>query len=215
MNMLQRRSPVAFSARPVKTEVRDGWTVVLEYAAEGDGLHLIDLSHRAKWDLQDGDLSRFEIAGTAIPSSPNDCVMANGTAICRRNRTQTAVWHLASDPPDPPEDPALTDVTEALLLLALTGPHVYDVMEKICALDLGDPARKTPRLIQGPALHVPCLILDLGRMKDRDVVLIACSRGYGRDMTEGLLHAGAEWNIAPAGEAAFTRLFDIQKGDTP
>ena len=52
-------------------------------------------------------------------------------------------------------------------------------------------------------------------MKDRDAVLIACSRGYGRDMTEGLLHAGAEWNIVPAGEAAFTRLFDTQKGDTP
>ena len=215
MNMLQRRSPVQFSARPVKTDVRDGWTVTLEYAAESDGLHLIDLSHRAKWDLQDGDLSRFEIAGTAIPSAPNACVLENGTAVCRRNRTQAAVWHLAGDPPDPPADPALTDVTEASLLLALTGPHVYDVMEKISSLDLKDPAKKTPRLIQGPALHVPCLILDLGRMGDRDAVLIACSRGYGRDMTEGLLHAGAEWNIAPAGEAAFTRLFDIQKGDTP
>ncbi len=209
MNMLQRQSPVRFSARPVKTEVRDGWTVVLEYAAQGDGLHLIDLSHRAKWDLQDGDLSRFDIAGTPIPSAPNTCTLKNGTAVCRRNRTQALIWHLAGDPPELPEDPALTDVTEASLLAALTGPNIYDVMEKICSLDLKDPAKTTPRLIQGPALHVPCLIMDLGRMGDRDVVLIACSRGYGRDMTEGLLHAGAEWNMAPAGETAFTRLFDI------
>ncbi len=41
MENIKRLSPVAFKARPVKTEMRDKWTVALEYVAEGQGPYLI------------------------------------------------------------------------------------------------------------------------------------------------------------------------------
>lgn len=223
MNMLQRQSPVRFFARPVQTEVRDGWTVIMEYADEGNGLQLIDLSHSPKWDIQDKNLSRLSSAGITIPENPGDCAVTNRMVICRRNQTQAAVWHLGGDLPDMLEDQAVTDVTEAFLLLALTGPHVYNLMEKITSLDLKNPEKTTPRLVQGPVLHVPCMVLDLGRTGDRETTLIACSRGYGRNMTTGILHAGGQWGISPAGEAAFARCLtdimpstnDHSEGDTP
>jgi hypothetical protein len=44
---------VQFKARPTKSEVRDNWTVALEYDEEGQGPWLVDLAHKTRWDLQD------------------------------------------------------------------------------------------------------------------------------------------------------------------
>ncbi len=53
---IKRRSPVSFDARVVRSEVRDNWTVVLEYGYEGDGPYVTDLSHKARWDVQSADI---------------------------------------------------------------------------------------------------------------------------------------------------------------
>ena len=37
MAEIKRQSPVRFTASPIKTEVRDNWTVALEYDEEGQG----------------------------------------------------------------------------------------------------------------------------------------------------------------------------------
>jgi len=47
----ERISPVVFKSRPVKTENRDNWEVVMEYSTEGDGPYLVDLSHKPRFDL--------------------------------------------------------------------------------------------------------------------------------------------------------------------
>ncbi|MCP5050464.1 MAG: sarcosine oxidase subunit gamma SoxG, partial [bacterium] len=103
MEELKRRSPVSFKPKPVKTENRNNWTVVLEYEAQGDGPHLIDLSHRAKWDVQDSKLAKMKPWGVKIPKKPGQCAFKNGILINRMNRTQASVWHLMGERLKAPE----------------------------------------------------------------------------------------------------------------
>ncbi|MFO7738422.1 MAG: hypothetical protein R6V46_08115, partial [Desulfatiglandaceae bacterium] len=85
MTQILRRSPVSFTIAPARTELRDGWDVILEYESEGNGPYLIDLSHSAKWDVQDIDLSQFRPRGLSIPETPGQCAFQNGILINRMN----------------------------------------------------------------------------------------------------------------------------------
>jgi len=204
MTEILRRSPISFKGRPAHSEQRDGWKVVLEYEEEGKGPYLIDLSHSAKWDLQDTDLTQFQPWGVTIPQTPGQCVFQNNILINRMNRTQAACWHLCETSPPVPGESAYTETTDATMLLALMGKEVFSIIEKISALDFISPERKTPFLLQGPILHVPCQIVCLEKSDEHIVVLFTCSRGYGESMVEGILKAGEEFGLCPAGETAIT-----------
>ncbi|MEA3435640.1 MAG: sarcosine oxidase subunit gamma SoxG [Thermodesulfobacteriota bacterium] len=206
MTSYQRLSPVSFSASPVKTENRDNWTVVLEYEGEGDGPWLIDLSHRAKWDLQDGDIAAVKPWGIAVPEKPGQCILENGVLINRMNRTQASIWHLTGNDFAAPDSSEYTDTTDATLFLALAGKRVLSITEKLTSLDLIDPEKKVPFLLQGPLSHVPCQVVVLDKNKDSGTVLLTCSRGYAHDMTHAILEAGEEFGLRPAGENAFQSL---------
>jgi hypothetical protein len=187
MESVIRRSAVSFDAVPVKTEERDGWSVVLEYEDEGPGPYVVDLSHRPRWDLQDGQVGVNQTLDIPVPSHPGQCVFDKGFLINRMNRTQASVWHLVGTTPDLPEDPACTEVTDATVFLSIFGPDLFSILEKLSALDFLDPTRKEPFLLQG-----------------RSGILMTVSRGYGRDMVNAILGAGAEFNLRPAGEQAFS-----------
>jgi hypothetical protein len=212
MKNIIRRSPVSFDSRPAKTEMRDNWTVVLEYEAEETGPYVIDLSHSAKWDLQDTDLSQFRPSGVTIPQTPGQCAFQNGILINRMNRTQAACWHLCKTSPQVPEESAYTQTTDSTLLLALLGKDVFSIMEKVSALDFVSPERKAPFLLQGPVLHVPCQVVCLEKADENIAVLFTCSRGYGESMVEGILSSGAEFGLRPAGENALTNRFNELSG---
>jgi hypothetical protein len=200
----KRISPVAFQAKPAETEERDGWNVVLGYANEGDGPHLADLSHRARWDVQAADLSALTPGGAAIPETPGEAALTETALSFRTGGKSAGIWHLAGDPPENPSESAVTDVSEGLLLLALTGPRVFRITERLTALDLETPDRNPPFVTLGPFSHVPCQVAVLGRETDRSGgVLIACSRGYGSDMVHAMLDAGKKEGLRPAGERCF------------
>jgi len=205
MEVYQRCSPVSFSTRPLKTEIRDNWRVVLEYETEGSGPYLIDLSHLPKWDVQGKNLSEITFQDRAIPENPGQSELGDGFLINRMNRTQASVWHLNGENPEIPEAPAFTDVTESGVLLALIGREVFSIAEKLTSLDFSDPEKEAPFLLQGPFSHVPCQMV----LSDREnpALLWTCSRGYGQDMAESVLAAGEEWGIRPAGENVFTDWF--------
>ena len=207
METLIRRSPVSFDRQPSKTEMRDNWTVVLEYEAEESGPHLVDLSHRARWDLQDSDIVNIQPWGIQLPDSPGQCVFQNGMLINRMNRTQASIWHLSGEKPDNPDGPAFTDVTDATVCLALFGKDIFAITEKLTALDFLDPAKQPPFLLQGPFCHVPCQMVTLEKAADRSGLVFTCSRGYARDMTAAILEAGEEFGLHPAGETAFANWF--------
>jgi len=204
MENIIRRSPVSFDTGPAKTEMRDNWTVVLEYDAEETGPYVIDLSHRTRWDLQDGDIDKMEPWGIHIPDAPGRCVFNSGMLINRMNRTQASIWHLTGEKPDEPEGPAFTEVTDVTVFLALFGKEIFAIAEKLTALDFFDPLKEPPFLLQGPFSHVPCQIVILEKTPQRCGILMTCSRGYAGSMTAAILDAGEEFGMRPAGENTFS-----------
>ncbi len=199
-----RQSPVRFKAVPAETERRGDWEVVRRYRDEGAGPHIIDLSHIPRWDIQDRDLTAIRPAGLEIPKAPGVCHLEGGVLINRMNRTQAAVWYLDSKESAAPDGPAVTEVTDATCFLAVLGKAARSILEKVSGLDLADPDRHPPFLVQGPVSHVPGQVVYLGAAGEVDGVLMAVSRGYGASMVTALMEAGAEWGMRPAGEATFT-----------
>jgi hypothetical protein len=208
MTIMRRQSPVQFDAPAIETEFKNGWPVVLKYRMEGDGPYLVDLSHKTRWDVQDRDLSSIRPAGMEIPHFPGDCRFKNNVLVNRMNRTQASVWHLGDTAPPIPDESAYTDVTEGAVHLALFGPNAFFVTEKLTALDILDPAKKLPFLLQGPFAHVPCQIAVIQRKSRADgCILFTCSRGYGQSMIHAVLSAGAEYGLRPCGEERFSSIF--------
>jgi len=196
---------VSFDAAPLKTEARDNWSVVLEYEGEGDGPHLVDLSHRPRWDLQDSEIDGIGTLGIQVPAAAGQCTFSSGILINRQNRTQASVWHLGGETPAFPDEPAFTDVTDVTVFLAVFGPEVFAILEKLSSLDFLDSGLEPPFLLQGPLSHVPCQIVTLEKAPPKGGLLMTCSRGYARDMVAAFLEAGAEFNLRPAGEQAFSK----------
>ena len=135
METIQRCSPVEFESKPAKTVMQRDWTVVLEYEDEGQGPWVVDLSHRARWDLQDSEISAKQPWGMNIPQTPGQCIFNNGILINRMNRTQASIWHLAGDDLDVPDDAAFTDVTDATVFFSLLGKDIFSIAKKLTSLD--------------------------------------------------------------------------------
>lgn len=205
MAELKRYSPVRFTARVLESDLIDNWTVVMAYDGEGRGPWLADLAHKARWDLQDNKVGEQRPCGLAMPAEPGACTFAGNTLVSRMNRTQAAIYHLGPTAPAMPQATGYTDVSEATVFLALFGPGVFTIAEKMTDLDFTNPAKKAPFLVQGPFCHVPSRIVTLEKREDRSGgFLLACSRGYGSSMMHAVLEAGAEFGIRPAGENRFT-----------
>jgi hypothetical protein len=202
--MILRRSPVAFKNEPLQTNTRESWDVVLQYEDEGEGPFLIDLTHLAKWDVQHQNLSQIKPAGAEIPEAPGDCVVQDGMLIGRLNRTQALVWHLLIGRPEMPREEAVTDVTEASALLALVAENPFSIAEKMTTLDLSDPKKVAPFLLQGPVLRVPVKAVVLGRKDNHAALIMSCPRAYGQSFADAILDAGSEWGLRPGGEKNFS-----------
>ncbi len=215
MAELRRESPVKLAASPLKIEVRDNWTVALTYSDEGDGPWLVDLSHKTRWDLQGRDIDAMAFGDQSLPGVPGDCTLAGHTLINRMNGTQASIYHLGAGASDMPDVSGYTDVSEATLFVALFGPRAFRVAEKLTNLDLMNPAKKAPFLLQGPFCHVPCQIVALEKAPDgAGGFLLTCSRGYGDSMVGAIMDAGAEFGLRPAGEDRFTSwMSKLQSGN--
>ena len=201
-----RCSPVVFDATPAATEVRDGWTVVLRYKGENrhPGPWLVDLSHRRRWDFQDGNIASHRPMELPVPEQFGQVGVHGPNVINRMNRTQVAIWHLGrEDPPSTPPERGFTETAGGHCMLAFVGPGVPAVLEHLTPLDLFDPARPTPFLTQGPVLHVPCQVVTFAA----DLVVMTFARGYGQTFADAALEAGAIEGLRPGGEESFRRAF--------
>lgn len=208
MQNIQRRSAVQLGS-PRTTETRNNWTIALSYDNEGQGPFLVDLCHKTRWDIQDKGLDAISPMGFEIPGAPGACSLKNGVLISRMNRTQAAIWHLSTESPDLPADPGYTDVTESTVFLALFGPDVFSITEKLTSLDFCDPQKNAPFLLQGPFSHVPCQIVTLEKNDDGSGgLLLTCSRGYGHSMVHAVRDAGSQFGLRPAGENRFSAWLD-------
>jgi hypothetical protein len=219
MAEIRRESPVAFGINPLETEVRGDWPVALAYDAEGEGPWVVDLSHKTRWDLQDGQVGKLSVCGQAVPADPGVSILTDTLLINRMNRTQTSIYHLGAEVPPLPDHPGYTDVSEATIFLAIFGPSALFIAEKLSNLDLADPKKETPFLLQGPFCHVPCQIVTLERGAGDGIpdtgaggFVMTCSRGYAQSMVHAILDAGAEFGLRPAGEKRFDQWVTILIG---
>lgn len=176
---------------------------MLEYENEGTGPYLADLSHCQRWDIQDRSLDQIEMPGLSIPRASGDSRIVDGVLVSRMNRTQASVWHLPARPVQPVDFDGLTEVTEATVSFGLFGAGVLSIAETLSKLDLDDPERTTPFLIQGPLSGVACQIVMMDRSGPTAGCLLSCARGYGRDMQQALMRAGKDHCLRPAGENTF------------
>lgn len=205
MTEIKRESPVHFKVNPKKSEMRDNWTVALEYDDEGPGPWVVDLAHKTRWDLQDSRIGELMVGELAVPVDPGSCAFGDGVLVNRMNRTQASIYHLETIPESLPDSAGYTDVSESTLFVAVFGPKVFRVTEKLTNLDLLDPAKEPPFLLQGPFCRVPCQIVTLEKSAHGSGgFLLTCSRGYGDSMIGAILEAGLEFGLQPAGENRFT-----------
>lgn len=203
---IARQSPAALPGRPAKTEVRNHWKVVLEYADEGAGPWVVDLSHCRRLDVQGRNLQGLLPAALPVPAAPGDVSLGQGMLITRMNAVQACLWLFDAEValPDRFE---VTEVTEASVGLALLGEDVFRITEKLTDLDLHDPKRRPPFLLQGPFAHVPCQVIVLGTDPGKRAVMLTCSRGYAHDMVHAVVAAGEEYGLCTAGEDRFLGVF--------
>ncbi len=204
MKEIKRYSPIEFKATPLKSEQRNNWNVILKYKDEGEGPYLVDLSHRTRLDLQSSDLGSKKPFKVTIPDHACHSILKNGLLVNKMNSTQVSIYDLSRDKMIIPAETEYTDVTESTAFFALLGKNILSICEKLSSLDFGDPDKKAPFLFQGLFSHVPCQIVLLSSEENRSGIVITCSRGYARDMTHAILHAGKEFDLKPAGEEKFT-----------
>ncbi len=209
MNEMKRVSPVVLKGMPVKTETKDNWEVVKEYKGEeSDGPFLVDLTHKQRFDFQDAHLEEHKPFQMTLPKIPGESVIDKKMVVNRMNTTQISIYNLGENRIPMPESSGFTDVTEATIFVALLGKSVFQICEKLTALDFMDSERKTPFLLQGPFSHVPCQIVTLSKNIDNSGVILTCSKGYGRDMTHAILNAGKEFGLKPGGEEKFNNFIN-------
>ena len=198
---MERQSPVRLPGRPGKTKMRDHWPVILEYADEGPGPWVVDLSHCPRWDLQGARLDQVVPDGLSLPEAPGTVTLAGGALLGRTGQKQALMWIFHDGATA--QSSGCTETTEASLCLALLGKDVFYITEKLTYLDLGDPKREAPFLLLGPFCHVTCQIVVLKNDAADGAVLVACSRGFADDMVHAVLKSGEEFGLRPAGEKRF------------
>ncbi len=198
---IERHSPIHLPGKPVGTETRDGWTVVLEYADEGDGPWVVDLSHSPRWDIQGANLEAAAPKGVALPAAPGGVACATGNLVGRTGMRQALLW--AFNGKLPAMGAGCTETTEGTACVALLGRDVLRITEKLTSLDLGNPELKTPFLKLGPFAHLTAQVVVLSADPQAAAVLVACSRGFGHDLAHAVLQAGEELGLRAAGESRF------------
>ena len=198
---MERRSPVHLPGKSVKIESRDGWPVVLEYADEGDGPWVVDLSHCPRWDIQGAALSAAVPKGVPLPAAPGEVELADDVLVGRTGMRQAFLWTFGGEPPA--MRPTCTEATEGSACIALLGRDALRITVKLTALDLGNPASRPPFLRLGPFAHVTSQMIVLSNGPDSAAVLVVCSRGFGHDLVHAVLQAGEEFGLRPAGERRF------------
>ena len=203
MTRIKRLSPVAFAPQAAQRTTRNLWEIVQSYAGENPDFALVDLSHAAKWELQDNPATLETGHGLPVPTDPGQVVFAGDSAICRQTGTRVLVWNFGPDDQPRPRDGRFTEITDGQCLLFLSGDAWASVMQRICPLDLILPHDRPWAFWQGPVLDIPAKLLLCHPPNARPGLFIAVARGFGQSLAEALLKAGADLKLTPGGEAIF------------
>ncbi len=172
-------------------EQRDGWIVATRYPGESGtaGNAIIDLAHRPTFEINGPDVSRIlaEMCSTEVPVRQihcGDCWQAY-----RLTSRRAIVFGKL-----PASVPGAFDVTGGWVTLALIGPDVERLLNKVTAVDLRERTLPVHGCCQGPIFGVNTLF---GRFAGRfELHICGDSAEF---LWEVLLDAGDEFGLKPAG----------------
>ncbi len=171
-------------------EVLNGWQVAVRYPQQSDrtGNALVDLSHVPTFEINGPETGATlnSICGVDVPL--RKIHSADGRHAYRLTPSRAIVFGKLS-----PSDGAI-DVTGGWTSLALVGPDVERILNKVTAVDLRERTLPVQACCQGPIFGVNTLF---GRFADR-FELHVCSDS-AEFFWEVLMDAGQEFGLRPAG----------------
>lgn len=171
-------------------EQLDGWQVAVHYPQQPDrmGNALVDLAHVPTFEINGPETGAAltSMCGTDVPL--RKIHSADGRHAYRLTPSRAIVFGKLS-----PSDGAI-DVTGGWTSLALVGPDVERILNKVTAVDLRERTLPVQACCQGPIFGVNMLF---GRFADR-FELHVCSDS-AEFFWEVLMDAGQEFGLRPAG----------------
>ena len=172
-------------------QLREGWLVATRYPQEpaGGGNVLIDLAHRATWEIGGREVGRLlaEACGADVPL--RTIKSGEGWEAYRLTPERAILFGKL-----PRQIAGALDVTGGWISLALCGPDAERTLNKITAVDLRERTLPVGGCCQGPIFGVNTLF---GRFANR-FELQVCGDS-AEFLWEVLLDAGAEFGLMPAG----------------
>ena len=172
-------------------ERRDGWLVAVKYPDEPDtiGNAIVDFAHRPTIEINGPDVGArlTELCGSDLPV---------------RTIRSGAEWHAYRLTPEralafgrvPKPIPDALDVTGGWVSLALVGPEIERLLNKVTAVDLRARTLPAGGCCQGPIFGVNTLFGRFARRFELHVCYDSAEFLWGV-----LMDAGAEFNLKPAG----------------
>ncbi len=175
-----------------------GWLVATRYPHEpvhGANV-LVDRSHQTVCEVNGAETGAAlrSICGEDVP--PRTIFLGTRGEVYRLN-SQRALLFGNWGPL--PEDKVL-DVTGGWASLALWGPDVQTVLNKVATVDLRESSLPCGKCLQGPLFGVVAV---LGRIANRFELHFAADSA--RFVWDVLLDAGGEFHLAPVGDDYYQR----------
>ena len=181
------------------------------------GVVLVDLSPLGKLLIRGTGVAAWVGPGVGV-GQVVAWVRVPGARLCRLSHEDALVL-TAPDEAPPQVVPALdrsiaavgagclqvVDLTSARTGIGLVGPRSRDLLVKLTALDVDAERLSDARCAQTALAKVAALVVrqDVGGVPAYEVYV---ARDFGEYVWDAVLDAGAEFDIAPCGGAAYTRL---------
>ena len=197
--MIKKASALTFpdwAGRPIYQD-SEGWPVIRQFSpSDLDATTgLTDISHRPK-AMMNG------IGDAGVPHVKPGQAIWNGQAyIAGIKPGEALVFDLTG--PLKPQWPSsdYTDLTDALVLLALWGDSAKDVMQRMAAVDIEQPGRPGPFFL---TTRCHSIILHVLNCNTRiPVFLLSCVRSHGQNLLDTALESGRHLGLRPAGLTVF------------
>lgn len=171
-------------------ETLDGWQVAWRYPQQPDrtGNALVDLSHMPTFEINGPETGAAltSICGADVPL--RKIHSADGRHVYRLTPSRAIVFGNV------PSNTGAIDVAGGWASLALIGPDVERILNKVTAVDLRERTLPVQACCQGPIFGVNTLF---GRFADR-LELHVCSDS-AEFFWDVLMDAGTEFGLRPAG----------------
>lgn len=171
-------------------EVLDGWQVAVRYPQQSDrtGNALVDLSHVPTFEINGSETGAAlnSMCGVDVPL--RKIHSADGRHAYRLTPSRAIVFGNVFS------NAGAIDVTGGWATLALIGPDVERILNKVTAVDLRERTLPVRTCCQGPIFGVNTLF---GRFADRFELHVCCDSA--EFFWEVLMDAGAEFGLRPAG----------------